>query len=196
MDLRRSPHSAQMARLDPEAPLTHEKDSLLLARILKYLGDHALATAALVLSALALAGSSYAAFTISGGQIRNHTIDPVKLNPKLIAGNVRAWALVRPDGKLIAGGGGPRSTAGGEPGSYVIRWGVRVTRKCASVATIDPGSSQPTETLNGPIVFGRFTAGYATAYTTGVHRPSLTGVQTFNQQGFPTSLGFDVIVVC
>jgi hypothetical protein len=161
------------------------------ARILKYLGDHALATAALVLSLLALAGSSYAAFTISGSQIRNHTIDPVKFNSRLIAGNVRAWALVRPDGRLIAGGGGPRVAAGGNPGEYEIRWRVRVTRRCATMATIDSASSPPTETIAG----GRFTAGYAVAASSNVHF-SGTGVQTYSQQGSPTPLGFDVVVVC
>ncbi len=57
----------------------------MLSRILKYLGEHALATTALICALAALAGSSYAAFTISGSQIRNHSIDPVKLNPKFIA---------------------------------------------------------------------------------------------------------------
>jgi len=161
------------------------------ARILKHLGDHALATAALVLSLLALAGSSYAAFTISGSQIRNHTIDPVKLNPKLIAGNVRAWAVVRPDGRLIAGGGGPRVIAAGNPGEYEIRWRVRVTRRCATMATIDSASSPPTETIAG----GRFTVGYTVAASNSVHF-SVSSVQTYNQQGSPTPLGFDLVVLC
>lgn len=168
----------------------------MLSRILKYLGEHALATTALVCALLALAGSSYAAFTISGSQIRNHSIDPVKLNPQFIGGNVRAWALVGPGGHLIAGGGHPRSFAGGEPGSYEIKWGVGVSRRCTSVATIDPGSSAPTEQVTVAGATVPFTAGFATAYSTGVHRPSITGVQTYNQSGYPTPLGFDLIVVC
>jgi hypothetical protein len=165
------------------------------ARILKYLGDHARATTALVLSLLALAGSSYAAFTISGSQIRNHTIDPVKLNPRLISGNVRAWALVRPDGRLIAGGGGPRVAAGGEPGQYTVKWKAVVSRRCATLATIDLGSSAPTERLTVLGTTNAFTAGYAVAGSTRVHG-SATSVQTYNQQGYPTPLGFDLIVVC
>ena len=52
---------------------------------------------AIALTALfvALAGSSYAAVTINGSQIQNRTINPSKLNPHLIAGNVRAWAIVQ-----------------------------------------------------------------------------------------------------
>ena len=162
------------------------------SRILKYLGDHALATAALVVALLALGGSSYAAFTISGSQIRNHTIDPVKLNPRLIAGNVRAWARVAPNGQVIAGGGRPSASAGGTPGSYEVRWGVRVSRHCTSLATVDPGSSPATETINGD----HFTAGFATAFSTRVRTRNLTFVQTFIQSGQPTGLGFDLIVVC
>ena len=52
------------------------------SRVVSYLHRHALSTAAFVCSVLALAGSSYAAFNISGSQILNHTINPVKLNPK------------------------------------------------------------------------------------------------------------------
>jgi len=169
--------------------------SQLLSRIVRYLANHALASTALVCSLLALAGSSYAAFTISGSQIRNHSIDPVKLNPRLIAGNVRAWALVRPDGRLIAGGGGPRPGPSGGPGGYNIKWGAKVNRRCASLATIDGASSPPTETINGPVIFGHFTAGTAIAYSSSVHR-SHTAVQTYDQSGSPTALGFDVIVVC
>lgn len=149
----------------------------------------------MVCSLLALAGSSYAAFTISGSQIRNRSINPIKLNPRLIAGSVRAWALVRPDGKLIAGGGRPRVTASGEPGQYSIRWGVKATRRCATVATIDSTSSPPTEHVTVLGVSNPFTAGYAVASTTGVHG-SATGVQTYNQQGSPTPLSFDLLVVC
>ena len=99
-------------------------------RILDYLRQHALAAAAFVCSILALAGSSYAAFTISGSQIRNHTINPSKFNPKYINGEVRAWAIVGPDGNVIAGRGKPRvSLLAGDPGGYGIKWGVKVRRE-------------------------------------------------------------------
>lgn len=166
--------------------------------IVSYLHRHALAAAAFVCSILALAGSSYAAFTISGSQIRNHTINPVKLNPKFISGNVRAWAIVAPNGRVIAGRGGPRVTPQpADPGGYGIGWAVRVGR-CGTDVTIDYSSSLPTERVP---VSGNpsapFTAGYAVASTNRASsRASGTFVQTFNQQGQPTPLGFDVAVIC
>lgn len=65
-----------------------------MTRLLAYARQHVIALLALVCSLLALAGSSYAAFTISGSQIRNRSIDAVKLNPKTISASVRAWAIV------------------------------------------------------------------------------------------------------
>ena len=164
-------------------------------RILDYLRQHALAAAAFVCSILALAGSSYAAFTISGSQIRNHTINPSKFNPKYINGEVRAWAVVGPDGKVLAGKGKPKVTLlAGDPGGYDIRWGVRVPR-CATSVTIDTASSPLTESLSisgNPTA--RFTAGYAVGATPGTHHQ--TTVQTFNQNGEPTPLAFDAVVIC
>jgi hypothetical protein len=167
--------------------------------VISYLRRHALASTAFVCSILALAGSSYAAFTISGSQIRNHTINPVKLNPRFINGNVRAWAIVAPNGRVIAGRGRPRVTSQlGDPGGYGIAWGVSVGR-CETNAMIDYTASPPTERLplgGNPSV--PFTAGYAVASTTGgpPRSGNRTFVQTYNQQGQPTSLGFDVAVVC
>ena len=46
---------------------------------------------------VALGGTSYAALTINGSQIRNRSIDAVKLNPKSIAASVKAWAIVQAD---------------------------------------------------------------------------------------------------
>jgi hypothetical protein len=167
----------------------------LTSRIVSYLRDHALAAAAFACSILALAGSSYAAFTISGSQIRNHTINPVKLNPRFINGNVRAWAIVGPNGHVIAGRGRPRVTPTlVAPGNYGIRWGVKVAR-CATEVTIDSASSPATERV--PITGNPsmpLTAGYAVASTLRQH--NVTGVQTFDQQGRPAPLGFDVAVIC
>jgi hypothetical protein len=167
--------------------------------ILEYLRRHALAAAAFVCSILALAGSSYAAFTISGSQIRNHTINPAKLNPKFINGNVRAWAIVAPNGRVIASAGRPRVTpAPSDPGGYGIGWGVPV-RRCDTEVTIDYASSSPTERL--PVAgnpSAPFTAGYAVASTgrSSSRSRNASFVQTFNQQGEPTPLGFAIAVVC
>jgi hypothetical protein len=164
-------------------------------RIVSYLRHHALAATAFVCSILALAGSSYAAFTISGSQIRNHTINPVKLNPRFINGNVRAWAIVAPNGRVIASAGRPKvSLFASEPGGYTLRWAVKVAR-CVTDATIDTEASPPTERVPIPgNTLAAFTAGYAVGATSGRHNQ--TAVQTFNQQGQPTPLAFDVAVIC
>lgn len=167
------------------------------SRIINYLRAHAVAAAALVCSILALAGSSYAAVTISGSQIQNHTITPVKFDPRSISGNVRAWAIVGPGGHVIVGAGKPKVTPqAGDPGGYGIRWGVKVAR-CATIATVDFTSSPPTERLAlGGEPSRPFTAGYAVASTGAGARNAGTYVQTYNSQGQPTPLGFDVIVTC
>ena len=164
-------------------------------RIVNYLRDHALAATALVFSVLALAGSSYAAVTISGSQIRNHTITPVKFDQRSINGVVRAWAIVAPNGHVVAGTGKPKVTLGETaPGAYTIRWGVQ-TGRCGTAVTIDAATSPPTEHL--PSVgapAAAFTAGYAVASSLARHHETV--IQTYNQQGQPTPLGFDVLVIC
>jgi len=144
-------------------------------RILRYLADHAIAVAAFTVAVLALAGGSYAALTASSG-------------------NIRAWARVRPNGHVIAGGGGPRVTQQIN-GVYMVNWKAKVNGRCATTATVDAGSSQPTETV-GPPLNSHFVAGYASAATSSSRRVRSTLVETFNQTGQPTSLGFDVVVVC
>jgi hypothetical protein len=165
------------------------------SRIINYLRAHAVAAAALVCSILALAGSSYAAVTISGSQIQNHTITPVKFDPRSISGSVRAWAIVGPNGHVIASTGKPRVTLGAsDPGGYTIRWGVRVGR-CDTLVTIDAAASPPTERLGlAGVSSVAFTAGYAVASSFARHNE--TAVQTYSQQGEPTPLGFDVTVIC
>jgi hypothetical protein len=44
---------------------------------------------------VALGGTSYAALTISGSQIRNRTIDAIKLDPKTISASIQAWVIVQ-----------------------------------------------------------------------------------------------------
>ena len=156
-------------------------------RTLDYLRRHALAAAAFVCSILALAGSSYAAFTINGSQIVNHTIAPTKFNPKFINGTVKGWAVVDPAGHVSAGAGGPQAAATGLRGEYEIIWRVRIPGRCAAVASIDAHLSS-------------FVAGFAVASTVGRPRNRLpvaqTVVNTYNQSGQPAPLGFDIAVIC
>jgi hypothetical protein len=173
-----------------------------MTRALHHLRHHALATTALLLAILGMGSASYAAFTISGRQIRNHTIDPVKFDPRFIAGSVRGWAVISPSGRLISGGGRPVVTAGGFPGEYTIDWGTGIDRRCATSATVDQIASKPTETITGPTGTGSFVAGYASAASFSYfnhrtkRRAGSTIVEAFNQQGQPAALGIDVVVVC
>ncbi len=152
---------------------------------------------------IALGGTTYAAIGVPRGsvgaaQLRNHSITSVKFNPNSVAGSVRAWAIVRADGRLIAGGGKPKSSINSFPGHYEIDWGVRLPRNCATTANVDI-RSRPTETVP---VSGNTTqalaAGYVSGAGTGRFRQGgdFTIVTTFNQAGQVTPLVFDVAEIC
>jgi hypothetical protein len=154
---------------------------------------------------VALGGTGYAAATlpqgsVGGRQIKNYAINPVKLNPKFISGNVRAWAVVSAGGKVLGGGGKPRGGETVTSGEYEINWGVRLKPSCGTIATIDLAHSPPTEQI--PLPGGSFspvTAGYAVTevFSDGAGRHNnVTSVHTFDQSGHLTPLGFDLAVVC
>jgi hypothetical protein len=155
---------------------------------------------------VALGGTGYAAISIprnsvGSAQIRNRSITPVKFNPKSIGGSVRAWAIVRANATVLAGGGKPTVSAAALPGGYVIDWGVRLPRTCATVADVDVRSPNLT-----PVQVGSSTADVAIGYVSSVttqtvptaaHRKvSETSVNTFNQSGQPTPMTFDIAIVC
>ncbi len=144
---------------------------------------------------VALGGTSYAATRLPAGsvgnrQIRNHSIDPDKLNPRYIRGNVRLWASVNASGKVVGGGRGVKVVPQGSvAGDYLMsparKSEIATPRRCAAVASVDDGSATP---------------GYAEAQVStfpGDHStPWQVVVQTFDLTGTPTSLPFDVLVVC
>jgi len=159
---------------------------------------------------VALGGTGYAAVAIprnsvGAAQIRNHSIAPVKLNPKFIGGSVRAWAVVTSAGKVTAGSGRPKvSLLPNVPAEYDIQWSVRFPGRCATVANID-GDSPPTETISVPNASGgspgteTLAAGYVSSVGSGTARTSKhsgTILTTLNQAGQPTPLSFDVAVIC
>jgi hypothetical protein len=174
------------------------------SRAIQHLRGNAVAYLALF---VALGGTSYAALRIPAGsvgakQLKNHSIMPVKLNNKYFNGNIRAWAIVDPKGKVIAGAGKPVGQRDPvSPGSYLIRWGVRLARTCATIANVDSQGSQPTESVPVPGNPSQaFTAGYAVVSRSGVadndKTDSSTTLTIFNQSGQPTPLTFDVAVIC
>jgi hypothetical protein len=159
---------------------------------------------------VALGGTGYAAISIprnsvGAAQIRNRSITPVKFNPKSIGGSVRAWAIVRADGSVIASAGKPTvSVTPAVPGSYGMQWGVTLPRTCATIANIDARSPAPTETVVPPGGGGEnIVAGYVSQVNTVTlakngkrRRVAVTSLVTLNQTGQPTALGFDVAVIC
>ena len=75
-------------------------------KLLTFIRQNAIALLALF---VALGGTSYAALnlpanSVGARQIRNHTITPVKLDPKSIAGSIRAWAIVYGDTASVTRG--------------------------------------------------------------------------------------------
>lgn len=158
---------------------------------------------------VAMGGTGYAAVSlprnsVGAAQIRNHSIDPVKFNPTVIGGSVRAWAIVRADGSIVASSGRPRvTTTTTNPGFYDIDWGVVLPSTCATSASVDLRSPAPTETVQGPGGAEHVVAGYVSGvFTTTARRPikprrlSTTGLVTLDQAGQPTPLAFDVAVIC
>jgi hypothetical protein len=90
-----------------------------MTRFVAYLRHHALASTALVCSLLALAGASYADFSLPAGsvgaaQIKNHVIGAQKFNQNVIAASIRAWVVVQwgAGGKLVARASSSRVSVG------------------------------------------------------------------------------------
>lgn len=92
------------------------------------------------------------------------------------------------------GRGEPRS-APRVGGIYVIDWKVPVTGGCVTPATLDASSSKPTERVDIPLN-SSLGAGYASAATSSGRRLRSALVESFNQTGQPSALGFDAAVTC
>lgn len=154
-----------------------------LTRLLAHLRRHAIAVTALACSLLALAGASYAAF-----ELPNHSIDPVKLNPRNIGGYVRAWVSVKANGRVIAAGGGVRVLRDFNlsQGHYIIDWHPRPTSACEASGSVDLAGAG-----------GASIPGYVLAQAGASRgRGEQSTVQTYNAQGQPTALPFDVQLIC
>ena len=153
------------------------------ARVLNYLGHHAIAVTALICSLLALAGASYAALVVA-----DHSVDPVSLNPRYIGGYVRAWVSVDASGQVTASGGGVRVLGDSDvaPGHYIIDWRPRPTSPCEAIGGVD--------FTNGPV------PGYVIAEAfdggRGGGRGEQSTVQTYSPQGQPTALAYDLELIC
>jgi hypothetical protein len=173
-------------------------EALLFSSAITILRQHAVATAALVCSLLALAGASYAATSLPANsvgarQIKNHSIDPVKFDPRIITGTVRAWARTTATGGVV-GGDGPVNVSAknvivpDQPGVVTVRWNNVLPTNCATVATVaTEGAGEQggfADALTGP---GVVPANEHNSYTI---------VTTFNVHGQVTALPFYVAVIC
>lgn len=161
----------------------------MIIRLLEHARSNAIAYAALCLSTLALSGGAYAAFSLPANsvgarQIRNHSIDPVKWNPRTIGGSVRHWAQVNAQGKIVSASSRARESGIPPDGDYVISWSDTFSNRCIPVATV----------LGTAVTLGP-TSGFANARIIGAH-PTAVWVSSYNAQGTPAPAAFSVVVVC
>ncbi len=103
-------------------------------KTLTFIRHNAIALLALL---VALGGTSYATFTINGNQIRNRTIDAIKLDPKSISASIRAWAIVYGDSSSATAGPSSSHIWGHAIGTgEVITWTHRrFGTNCMPIAT-------------------------------------------------------------
>ena len=159
-------------------------------RLLGHARSNVVAYLALVLAGLALAGGAYAALSLPAGsvgarQIRNHSIGPVKLDPRAIGGSVRHWARVDATGTIVAASGRAKLTAGApSEGAYLITWSDTFSDRCAAIATV-----------LGPVAGLGASPGFANARVTGAH-PTGVFVSTYGTDGRQAPAPFSVVVIC
>jgi len=162
----------------------------MIIRLLEHARSNAVAYAALCLSALALAGGAYAAIllpanSVGARQIRNHSIDPVKWDPRTIGGSVRHWAQVTAQGKIVSASSHAKIAAGNPAlGAYLITWSDTFSNRCVAIATV-----------LGPVTGLGPSRGYANARVSGT-RPTGVFVSTYGSQGIQRSAPFSVAAIC
>jgi hypothetical protein len=144
----------------------------------------------------ALVAAASVAALILGLVVADST--PAAPGPRMTQqGVVAGWAIVSARGHLVAGEGAFKVRREQAFGIYGIVWKNRFPANCATTAAVDLADSPSTEKVRLPSGATPFVAGYAVGDSFGKarHRGATT-VQTFNQQGKPTALAFDVTVVC
>jgi hypothetical protein len=90
---------------------------------------------------VALGGTSYAAASLPAGsvgnaQLRNHSISPVKFDPRSIGAYVRAWAVIENGNHVVASR--PRARVVSWDPSFasgVVSWGSAISIGCFPLAT-------------------------------------------------------------
>lgn len=151
--------------------------------VLRHFRRHAVGYVALF---VALGGTSYAALGL-----RNHSIDPNKLNPRRISGYVRAWASVRSNGSVISSSSRKVKVrmhqAPVPPGDFDVFWHTTPTSRCTAIVNVDARAQAPAGTAPG--------SGVAESIRL-PHRPEETTVLTYDGAGHSKALPFDVALLC
>jgi hypothetical protein len=151
--------------------------------VLLHFRHHAVGYVALF---VALGGTSYAAFGL-----RNHSIDPNKLNPRRISGYVRAWATVRSNATVISSSSRKVTVRMHEmpvpPGDYDVFWHTRPTSRCTAVVSIDARAQSPAGMAPGSAAAETFQFPRQGEETT---------VLTYDGTGQSKALPFDVALLC
>ncbi len=125
----------------------------------------------------ALTGTSVATVSLT-----NHSITPVKLDPRNIGGYVREWASVNANGHVVASGGRVAVRLQPLPGRYYVSWRTRATTRCTVIGNVDTGSGSAPGYLTG----GLNTVGGRTASI----------LDTYDPQGQLSPLPFEVELLC
>lgn len=126
-----------------------------MSKVVRHLKQNVVAYLALF---VALGGTSYAAISIprnsvGAKQLRNHSIDPVKLDRKAFGGYVRMWARVDANGKIIASSPKAKVLVW-YPASFTnkggqIEWSLGVSPRCFALANAEsfPGTTAASAVL-------------------------------------------------
>ena|SRR5947209_2110582 len=149
-----------------------------MSRLIAHLRSNLIAYLALF---VALGGTSYAAVSVA-----DHSLRPRQFNPTYLGGYVRAWASVDAGGRVRASGGGVRASLDrfNPPGFYIMNWRPQPVTSCTTIGSVSPGSSLVSP---GYLITGSFRS-------KGEGEQSV--VQTYNGQGQPTDLPFNVELLC
>jgi hypothetical protein len=168
----------------------------MLTSVLGAVRRNALASVALAVAVLALAGGAYATLRLPAGSvtdrtIANHTITPGKLNVTAahsFGAYIRDWASVNADGTIAASNRRAGNGAGGGPQSpfYAITW-------AATRQSSDPiGRCVPEVTVRGSTALS-VPGAFATAVA---GKGGFVTVHTYSASGVPTPEAFYVVVIC
>ncbi len=161
----------------------------MIVRLVNHVRSNGIAFAALVLASLGLASGAYAALAVPANsvgalQLRNHSITPVKFDPRAIGGSVRHWADVNARGRPVSSSSRARDFGVPQDGDYVITWSDTFSNRCVALATPRGASAllQPA-------------SGFANTAIYGSH-PTVVWVTTYSAQGTPKPMAFSLAVIC